>query len=1001
MFQMWKRGAKLVMYWNQSMFSTPNSRKPRGGFSLVELLVVIAIVIILLALLVPTIGNVMADRRQTECANHLKQNGIAIETARSSGGLIKASNWTSEISEFLDGDGTSLFCPDDSELNQRSSYGMNNRAHRFGDLDGTRIVMIDYRKPEATLVVDSLISQDDWSDADGLYAARHLRGLNALLHTGGVKSYEASAIDPRVCELWERYWRPHADKQLELEGCNSAATTTNTSPPADEGPPPDRDPHYDDSDLDKCTQQVLIIDDGDSGFSTTYDDSYKHTTLAQWLIDMYIGAGLEGQIPWEHVDFRPLTFLPPDSIGIPYGANHLYAEGHQASGLTEAVYEFQVDPGKYRVWAHWMGAPSHSSSTPIVIQDGGSTVGQTTVNQKLNAEGAAVEQGEQAVADPDSPGVLWYPLGEYDIDSETLTVRISAAAGAVGLAEGANHVVVADAIRIECSDAREFYPDRCYDEKPDAVDETAATQVGDWQIDDVEGAYQGSQAFTVAGSGDNTVTFNFDNVTPGLYQVYTCFVPRNGQATNAPFTLYDGMIQHGTVNVDQSSDYSGPDIDDDGKKWYKIGSYEIKNQNGVHLVVSDNADGNVVADAARIVCSFQSYGDDSSNCDYRNEIYGRECRKYYSEDYGADEETEHAVSSALNWLSRHQYEGGYWSFDHQNATCPYISAPEPCESQCGSPGSSGEYRVAATGMALLPFLGAGFGPTHEKYGEVVTQGLKYLMTEIDARGAIHSSAGNSGGHGYEVGIATWALVEGLGVCRISGFGELNEQELTRKAVAATNFLTGTQNGSGGWRYLQTGDHDMTVTGWVVNALAAASSVGINYQAPGDRDTMANVRGMLDELSHTWTIEPGGVATEYYYGWTWGMLPAKLYDAHGAGTHIGRLLRLLTGSTPSTPGMPQSAQQELARISKGMPDESYKNFYAHHFMRRMGSDYWPKWDDAMKRYLLEDNPQPTTGHARGSWEIGGSTLTSPACGKLWDTVSGSLCLEVYYRYAEGI
>jgi len=106
--------------------------------------------------------------------------------------------------------------------------------------------------------------------------------------------------------------------------------------------------------------------------------------------------------------------------------------------------------------------------------------------------------------------------------------------------------------------------------------------------------------------------------------------------------------------------------------------------------------------------------------------------------FGGSEESEKAVELALKWIVEHQRPDGGWSFDHRHGRC---------QGRCVNPGSASDARLGATGLALLPLLGAGQTHKEGQYKTSVRAGLYYLASKQKADGSFHESQGSMYSHG--------------------------------------------------------------------------------------------------------------------------------------------------------------------------------------------------------------------------------------------------------------
>lgn len=331
---------------------------------------------------------------------------------------------------------------------------------------------------------------------------------------------------------------------------------------------------------------------------------------------------------------------------------------------------------------------------------------------------------------------------------------------------------------------------------------------------------------------------------------------------------------------------------------------------------------------------------------------------------GGNEDSERAVALGLAWLAQQQKQDGGWVYDA---------------------GDKGEV-IAATGMALLPFLAA--GETHKtgkKYQKTVNGGLEFLKRNCPLSGP---NAGKLTGAGnmYAQAIGTLALCEAYGMTKDSA--------LRPAAQAAISFVQRAQAPNGSWGYSAGSPGDTSIVGWQIQALEAAV---LSKDLVVDKRVITNAIKFLDSASK------GSRKSEYGYNDNGGAAPGTSLTA------VGLLCRYyIDGWGPDNGGMIDGVQglMKKAPVARQQAPDMYFYYYATQVVHFFEGDEWRDWNEGKKqadgtrkggmRDWLMNLQIKQEGVNKGSWDPEGGWI-GRSCGRLGTTAMCILTLEVYYRH----
>jgi len=353
-------------------------------------------------------------------------------------------------------------------------------------------------------------------------------------------------------------------------------------------------------------------------------------------------------------------------------------------------------------------------------------------------------------------------------------------------------------------------------------------------------------------------------------------------------------------------------------------------------------------------------------------------------------DTDAAIALGLEFLATIQREDGRWSFDYLGGAVDAGSEPVNIKAD-----------AAATGLALLAFLGAGHDHLDGRYSRVVRDAVDYLVRIQDDAGALFPEAGRPTGQVarfYGHGIATLALSE--------AYGMTGDKRLRRPAQRAIHYLVETQHAEyGGWRYVPGSNTDLSVTGWQLIALRSGRLAGLDVPP----ESVERIRACLESCRDG----EGDGALFRYNPWA---SPSDPTTRHGRQpstvmTAVGLLMQLYLDADSADSRVQLGAEHLLANLPQagnspvvaptgtlGNPQrDTYYWYYGTQAMHSLGGEYWSAWRGRLEPLLLDS--QSTTGPAAGSWDPLRPVPDKWATygGRLYVTALNLLSLEAEFRH----
>ena len=341
----------------------------------------------------------------------------------------------------------------------------------------------------------------------------------------------------------------------------------------------------------------------------------------------------------------------------------------------------------------------------------------------------------------------------------------------------------------------------------------------------------------------------------------------------------------------------------------------------------------------------------------RLRVENEETKRDLIEAFGGSPETLPAIARGLTWLAQVQHDQGHWQLHN---------FPKGPGGKKFSGHGKSKSDSAATGLALLPFLGDGHTHLGGKYQSTVKRGLRWLIEHQDDDGNLFTG-GEGNAHMYSHGIAAIALCEAYGMTK--------DEQLREPAQRAIDYVVAAQHKEGGWRYRPGDAGDTSVVGWQVMALKSAQMASLNVP----ETTLEKARKYLQSARR------GKNKAEYGYQRSSGGTPAM--------TAEGLLCYQYLDAKAGDPQLMRTVEIVANQPPKHGKDTSYYWYYGTQAMFHIQGEPWKKWNAGMQEALLEH--QVTSGPNTGTWDP--RDRWEQSGGRIMSTSLRLLMLEVTFRH----